>query len=49
MRRKTLRNNLKTFVSPEALVRLETQGYLSRRAEELSVEEFVVLYELTRS
>jgi 16S rRNA (adenine1518-N6/adenine1519-N6)-dimethyltransferase len=47
MRRKTLRNNLKTFVSPEALERLEAKGYLSRRAEELSVDEFVALYKLT--
>ena len=47
MRRKTLRNNLKTLVSADGLMRLDAAGFLSRRAEELSVDEFVTMYELS--
>lgn len=47
MRRKTLKNNLKNILNTEALARLDAAGYLTRRAEELSVEEFVTMYELS--
>lgn len=46
MRRKMLRNNLKSLVAEKTLPVLADAGYLSRRAEELSVEEFVTLYSL---
>ncbi len=45
MRRKTLRNNMKTLSVPEAsLAALEP--FLGRRAEELTVDEFLDLYQL---
>jgi 16S rRNA (adenine1518-N6/adenine1519-N6)-dimethyltransferase len=46
MRRKTLRNNLKAVVSDELLQAPEVAVFLPRRAEELSVEEFIRLYTL---
>lgn len=48
MRRKTLRNNLKAILDADALDRLDAAGVLSRRAEELSVEEFVSMYKTIR-
>jgi len=51
MRRKTIRNNMKNF-KPEAIERLEQteQGkkFLTQRAEELSIAEFLDLYEHVR-
>jgi 16S rRNA (adenine1518-N6/adenine1519-N6)-dimethyltransferase len=44
MRRKMLRNNLKTLVDEATLSKPEVQPYLPRRAEELSVVEFIHLY-----
>jgi 16S rRNA (adenine1518-N6/adenine1519-N6)-dimethyltransferase len=46
MRRKTLRNNLKAFVSEALLQEAEIAPFLPRRAEELTVEEFIRLYTL---
>ncbi len=49
MRRKTIRNNLKAFVSPEILRRLEDSSlslFLNARAEELSIEDFLELSSL---
>ncbi len=48
MRRKMLRNNLKSFLSAELLTRAAEQPeiipYLTRRAEELDVAHFLALY-----
>jgi 16S rRNA (adenine1518-N6/adenine1519-N6)-dimethyltransferase len=48
MRRKTVRNNLKAFVSAETMERLETSAsrFLTARAEEFSIQDFL---ELTRA
>ena len=48
MRRKMLRNNLKNFLAPEKLLQaadnLEIAPYLTMRAEELDVKEFLKFY-----
>jgi len=46
MRRKTLRNNLKASVDEALLQSPEVSPFLPRRAEELTVEEFIRLYTL---
>jgi len=46
MRRKTLRNNLKAVVDEALLKEAEIAPFLPRRAEELTVEEFIRLYRL---
>ena len=46
MRRKTVRNNLKAFVSEETLARMESGNgarFLTARAEEFSIEDFLEL------
>ena len=46
MRRKTVRNNLKAFVSEETLARIESGScarFLTRRAEEFTIEDFLEL------
>lgn len=46
MRRKTLRNNLKAFTSEEQLLDPAIAPYLGRRAEELTIAEFLELYNI---
>ncbi len=49
MRRKTIRNNLKALISTEKLAAIEQSPhahYLNARAEELSIQDFLVLMEL---
>lgn len=52
MRRKMLRNNLKNMVEPEKIKLLESDvalaSYLTRRAEEFTIPEFLILFEATR-
>jgi 16S rRNA (adenine1518-N6/adenine1519-N6)-dimethyltransferase len=51
MRRKTVRNNLKAFVSAEILERIETGSrarFLTARAEEFSTEDFIELAQAVR-
>lgn len=49
MRRKTLRNNLKAFVSEESIQMMEADAtnmkYLGMRAEELLIEDFLKIYQ----
>ena len=51
MRRKTVRNNLKAFVSAETLSRIESGSYahfLTARAEEFPIEDFIELSQVVR-
>jgi 16S rRNA (adenine1518-N6/adenine1519-N6)-dimethyltransferase len=44
-RRKTLRNSLKSIL-PQDLTEIEKTGFLPKRAEELSVDDFLLLTDL---
>jgi len=46
MRRKTLRNNLKTYATEAQLHEPALAPFLGRRAEELSIAEFIELYRI---
>jgi 16S rRNA (adenine1518-N6/adenine1519-N6)-dimethyltransferase len=51
MRRKTIRNNLKSLVSSEKLAELETSEagrYLNLRAEALTIQDFIDLFRATQ-
>lgn len=48
-RRKTLYNNLKELGSDQLLAVLEKHGYSQKRAEELSLEDYLLIYHETES